>query len=56
MYLIEVYVTNASLNVNHPFTYLSDINIEKYKRVKVSFARSFTSALVINSTYTNKTK
>ena len=51
MYLIECYVTNASLNVNHPFTYLSDIEIKKYVRVKINFAHSFTSAIVSNCTY-----
>ncbi len=56
MFLVEVYVTNASLNINYPFTYCYDKYIEKYVRVKVSFAGSYTSALCINCTYTDLNK
>ena len=55
MYLIEIYVTNASLNVNHPFTYYFDEEIEKYKRVKVSFAKKTILGIVVNCNYTDKT-
>ena len=53
MYLLEVYVTNANLNVNKPFTYLSDEKVDKYVRVKVSFHNSDNIALVSNCTYTD---
>lgn len=55
MYLLEVYVTNANLNVNKPFTYLSDNKVDKYVRVKVSFHHSDNIALVSNCTYTDLT-
>ena len=55
MYLLEVYVTNANLNVNKPFTYLSDNAVDKYVRVKVSFHHSDNIALVSNCTYTDLT-
>ncbi|MBQ0036530.1 MAG: primosomal protein N' [Firmicutes bacterium] len=51
MYLIEVYVTNASLNVNYPFTYYSLDEISKYVRVKVSFHNKITGAIVSNCTF-----
>lgn len=51
MYLLEVYVTNASLNINYPFTYYSDEKIEKYVRVKIYFSNSFTTGLVANCEY-----
>ena len=51
MYLVDVYVTNASLNVDHPFTYYSNQEIGKFKRVKIKFANSYTSAIVFNCTY-----
>ena len=54
MYLIEVFVTNASLNVNKPFTYYFDHEIEKYCRVKVIFNKSPNVALVVNSYHTDK--
>ena len=56
MYLCEVYVTNASLNVNRPFTYLSDQLIQKYCRVKVTFNNATNSAIVIDCKYTDKSK
>lgn len=55
MFLIEAYVTNASLTINKPFIYYSDIDIQKYVRIKVKFNKSFCHALVLNSTYTDKT-
>ena len=54
MYLIEVYVTNASLNVNRPFTYIYDQLIEKYCRVRVLFNRSENTAIVSRCIYTDK--
>ena len=55
MYLVEVYVTNASLNINYPFTYYSDVKIEKYVRVNVHFGKGYTNAIVADCHYTNKT-
>ncbi|MBR3250376.1 MAG: hypothetical protein IKF80_01570, partial [Erysipelotrichaceae bacterium] len=55
MYLIEAFVTNASLNVNKPFTYYFDRDIEKYCRIKVIFNRKPNVALVVNSYHTDKT-
>ena len=55
MYLVEVYVTNASLNVNYPFTYYSEYKIDKYVRVNVSFHNAKTNAIVSNCFYTDKT-
>lgn len=55
MYLLKVYVTNNSLNVNHPFTYLSLNEVEVFKRVQVKFHNSFNIALVVESTYSDKT-
>ena len=54
MYLIEAYVTNASLNINRAFTYFSDYPIEKYCRIRVIFNRADNIALVIKCTYTDK--
>ncbi len=54
MYLIEVYVTNASLNVNRPFTYRSDMPIRKYCRVKVLFHKAINYGIVSGCTYTDK--
>ncbi len=56
MYLLEVYVTNASLNIDHPFTYGSNIEVSPYVRVSVSFHHADTTALVTSCTYTEKTK
>ena len=56
MYLCDVYVTNSSLNVNQPFTYVSNEFIDKYKRVHVIFAKTNNVALVFNCTKTDKTK
>ena len=54
MYLVEVYVTNASLNVNYPFTYYSENEIKKYVRVGVRFNKSLTNAIVSDCYITNK--
>jgi len=56
MYLVEAYVTNSSLNINYPFTYYSDISIQKYVRIKVSFSNGYTNALVCKCEYVDKTK
>ena len=53
MYLIEVYVTNASLNINYPFTYYSKTEIQKYVRVNVRFSRGYTNAIVSDCSYTD---
>ena len=55
MYLTEVYVTNASLNVNRPFTYYSKQEIEKFCRVKVMFHKALNQAIVSDCVYTEKT-
>lgn len=54
MYLVEVYVTNSSLNVNYPFTYYSENEIKKYVRVSVRFNKSLTNAIVSDCYITNK--
>ncbi|MBQ6334709.1 MAG: primosomal protein N' [Erysipelotrichaceae bacterium] len=54
MYLVEVYVTNASLNVNRPFTYCCDNEINKYCRVKVFFHKAPNLAIVSDCSYTDK--
>ena len=55
MYLIEAYVTNASLNVDRSFTYYFDKPIDKYCRVEVSFNHAPNVALVIDCYQTDKT-
>ena len=55
MYLIEIYVTNASLNINHPFTYYSLQDIERFKRVKVKFAKADNIGIVFNTIKTELT-
>ncbi len=52
MYLVEVYVTNASLNVNRPFTYLSETPIQRFCRVKVIFHHAENAAIVSDCRYT----
>ena len=54
MYLLSVYVTNASLNVNRPFTYGSAFSVEKYCRVKVFFHKAENTAIVVDCKYTDK--
>ncbi|MBQ6493812.1 MAG: primosomal protein N' [Erysipelotrichaceae bacterium] len=54
MYLLEVFVTNASLNVNRAFTYCHDRPIEKYCRVKVFFHEADNVGLVISCTFTDE--
>ena len=56
MYLLKAYVTNASLNVNRPFTYAYDQPVEKYCRVKVLFHNAANTAIVIECTYTEQNK
>ncbi len=56
MYLIEVYVTNASLNVNRPFTYCHDKEIAKYCRVKINFAKAVNLGIVSGCVYTEKSR
>lgn len=54
MYLIEAYVTNASLNVNRAFTYYSDYEIAKYVRIRVIFHNAPNLAIVSSCRYTDK--
>ena len=54
MYLCEVYVTNASLNVNKPFTYFCDEKIDKYTRVSVKFHNSANNAIVTKCEFVDK--
>ncbi len=56
MFLIEAYVTNAALSVNHPFTYYSEVRIEPFVRIRVRFSNSFTYALVISCKEDPRTK
>jgi len=56
MHLLSVYVTNASLNVNRPFTYCSEAAVEKYCRVKVVFHMAANTAIVVDCKYTDKDK
>ena len=53
MYLIEVYVTNASLNVNRSFTYLSQSPIKRFCRVKVEFHHAANTAIVSGCRYSD---
>lgn len=48
MYIAEVYVTNASLNVDQTFSYTSMVMIEKYRRITVNFAGKNTIAICVN--------
>ena len=54
MYLLEVYVTNATLNINRPFTYLSDQKVSLYCRVKVRFHNADNLAIVSSCKYTDQ--
>lgn len=56
MYILEVYVTNASLNINHPFTYLSFKEVKQYARVEVIFNNRKTLAFVTSVRYSNQTQ
>ncbi|MBQ1476654.1 MAG: primosomal protein N' [Erysipelotrichaceae bacterium] len=56
MFLIEAYVTNAALSVNHPFTYYSRERIEPFVRIRVRFSGVFTYALVISCKEDLRTK
>lgn len=49
MFVVEVFVTNASLNVNQLYSYFYDEYIKPYKRVKIIFAFGNTTGLVVNS-------
>ena len=49
MYIYEVYVTNASLNVNRTFTYYYSELIDNFKRVNVVFNRKKVQALIVSS-------
>ncbi|MBQ2657418.1 MAG: primosomal protein N' [Erysipelotrichaceae bacterium] len=54
MYLIEVYVTNASLNVDRPFTYYSEVPVTRFCRVKVEFHHAPNHAIVSGCRHTDK--
>ena len=56
MYLVNVLVTNASLNVNQLFSYYYDEYIEPYKRVEVIFSRAKNKAIVISCESINDLK
>jgi len=55
MYLYEIYVTNASLNINRPFTYYSDVLYQRFIRVKVMFNNSFNMGFISDVKQTNQT-
>ena len=54
MYLLQVYVTNASLNINRPFTYISDEKIDPFCRVKIYFHKAVNNGIVAECEYTDK--
>ena len=56
MYIYDVYVTNASLNINRTFTYCFDEFIENYKRVNVIFNRKKVQGIVVSSKSINSLK
>lgn len=56
MYLLDVYVTNASLNINRTFTYLSDYEVKRGVRVNVLFNKKKTMAFVYNVFSKEKSK
>lgn len=55
MFLIEVLIERKVFSLNRPFTYASDFDIEKGKRVLVSFHNSKVVGFVINSKFTEYT-
>ena len=56
MYILETYVTNASLNINRTFTYLSSEKVEAFSRVKINFNNREMLGFVAEVSYLNKTK
>lgn len=55
MYIVDVLVTNGNFKVDHPFSYLSNVEIALYKRVEILFRNSRNIGLVIACSETNKT-
>lgn len=49
MFELNVFVTNASLNVNKLYSYYSLDYVDNFKRVEISFARNITTGIVISS-------
>ena len=56
MYLLEIYVTNSALAIDHPFTYLSNEKPELYMRAEVSFANSRNVGLITAIRETEKSE
>ena len=56
MYLLEVYVTNASLNINHSFTYISYEEVKRFTRVRVVFNHKVMNAFVVDVINVDRTK
>lgn len=56
MYILEVYVTNASLNINRSFTYLSEVEVKAFMRVRIEFNHQAMLGFVSEVSYLNKTK
>ena len=56
MYIYDVYVTNASLNINRTFIYCFDEFIENYKRVNVIFNRKKVQGIVVSNKSINSLK
>ncbi len=54
MYLLDVYVTNASLNIDRPFTYYSLTEVKAFCRVNISFNHRKTLGFVSRSTYSTQ--
>jgi primosomal protein N' (replication factor Y) len=56
MYLLEIYVTNSALAIDHPFTYLCEEEPQRFERVEVSFANSRNVGLVTGIAETEKSE
>ena len=56
MYLLEIYVTNSALAIDHPFTYLYEEEPQRFERVEVSFANSRNVGLITAVKETEKSR
>ncbi|MBR3151394.1 MAG: primosomal protein N' [Erysipelotrichaceae bacterium] len=56
MYLLEIYVTNSALAIDHPFTYLCEEEPQRFERVEVSFANSRNVGLITGIAETEKSE
>lgn len=53
MYLLDIYVTNASLNINRPFTYFAMSKVNNFCRVYINFNHRKTIGFVSKAVYTD---